>query len=113
MKKVMLAALAIIAVNIPAWAYEIQANPDRRISIGLNYDHQHTAGDYEFAGGKIDDFNKLSANSFLADVKIPVSGFCTLQVRGGYVNANSDLFTGEEVNSDGYDVGAGVRFYLP
>lgn len=111
-KLMLIAALLLVGLAFDAYAYEVQDNPDRRISIGLNYDRTSLNGEYKFAGTTIKDFSDNIQNAFIADLRLPISGFCTLNVHGGYLNMKNTLFTNEEVSSGGYDVGAGVRFYL-
>ena len=110
-------AIAILATFLVAgslsWAYEIKANPDRRISIGLNYDRDSSTSDYKFGVFKISDFAKRTGNTFLADIKIPMSPFFTFQIRGGYGESTVNSFINETIDSKGYDVGFGFRLYLP
>ena len=110
--KIMTIAL-MLGLMGQAAAYEVEGNPDRKISFGLNYDRIGTSSEWTFGSFKISDFTKETLNRFMADVRIPVSSVFTFQVRGGYLNINNEIFTGERVKSDGYDFGIGVRFYLP
>ena len=111
--KIVIMALMLLGLAGQAVAYEVAGNPDRKISFGLNYDRIGTSSEWTFGSFKISDFTKVTQNQFLADVKIPVSSVFTFQMRGGYLNIENNIFTGERVKSDGYDFGVGVRFYLP
>ena len=113
MKKMMMALALMLSLARLAAAYEIEGNPDRKISFGLNYDRAWSSSEWTFKPFKISDFTKTTQNQFLVDVKIPVSSVFTFQMRGGYLNADNDVFTGERIKSDGYDFGVGVQFYLP
>lgn len=113
MRTMLLALLLAAAFSSVAKAYEVVGNPDRRISFGLNYDRSSENSEYKFMGSNIPDFTKVSGDSFLMDVRLPLSSFFTFSVRGGFLKSKNEVFTGEEIEYNGYDVGAGIRLYLP
>ena len=113
MKTVTVVMMLMLGMLAKVAAYEVEGNPDRKISIGLNYDRTHLNSEYGFRTTKISDFTKVNGNSFLADVKLPLSSLFTFQLRGGYTTQSNDIFTGETVDYSGYDIGFGVRLYLP
>lgn len=94
-------------------AYEIEGNPDRRMSIGLNYDRFSTTTEYTFGATKIEDFTDTGENFFNADLRIPTTRFLTLMARAGYHNSTNDTFAREKVKGSGYSFGVGARFFLP
>ncbi len=94
-------------------AYEIQENPDRKISFGLNYGRWFDGSEYKFGGIKISDFSKTNGNNFIGDVRIPMSSLFTFQIRGGYSDYATTTFANENIDHKGYDFGFGVRLYLP
>ena len=112
MKKIaMMVAMAMLPLQ---WcmAYDVVGNPDRKVSFGFNYDHVGTSSEYSFLGSRISDFTKIASNSFMGDVKIPMSPMVTFQLRGSYLNSENSIFTGERIETTGYDIGIGIRFYL-
>ena len=112
MKKMLLAGLMIFGMLATVRAYEIQDNPDKYISFGLNYDRTGQNSDYTFRNLSQTNFTKVNSNAFIADMRIPLNPFLTFQLRGGYLTQNNDIFTGENVSYTGYDVGAGIRIYI-
>lgn len=110
--KTMIVTLVCLMMVVMAQAYEIRENPDRKISFGLNYDRSWDSSEWKFGAFKISDFTKVTSNQVIADMKIPLSSILTFQLRGGYLNSDNDIFTGENVKSSGYDIGFGIRFYL-
>lgn len=113
MRKTLIAMMVMVGLVNLVGAYEIEGNPDRKLSIGLNYDHTGQNSEYTYRTFKTSDFTKVSGNSFLADIRIPLASIFTLSVRGGYSTQTNDIFTGEKIEYSGYDVGVGVRFYIP
>ena len=106
-------ALAMMFLGSMGHAYEIQDNPDRRISFGFNYDRSRQNSEYTFGAFKKSDFTKVTGDSFLLDVRIPLNSAFTFGVRGGINKSTNDIFTGEKVDYSGYDIGFGFRAYLP
>jgi len=49
----------------------------------------------------------------MLDVKVPLSSIFTFGLRGGMFFNDTDSFVGEKLETNGYDIGFGVRFYLP
>ena len=94
-------------------AYEIKENPDRKISFGLNYDRTAMNSEYTFGVFKVSDFTKVSQDQIILDVRIPIAPSFTFGIRGGYLSTKNDIFTGEKTTATGYDIGFGLRFYLP
>lgn len=113
MKKVTLALGLMLAYVGMARAYEVQGNPDRKISFGFNYDRSKQNSEYTFMNSKITDFAKMTGDSFTLDTRVPLSEYFTFNVHGGFGYSDNDLFTGEKVSYSGYDIGAGLRLYLP
>lgn len=95
-----------------AKAYEVEGNPDKRISLGFNYDRASENSEYSFRGATMSDFTKISGDSFILDTRIPLNSFFTFSVRGGLTKSDNDIFTGEKISYSGYDIGFGVRLYL-
>ena len=113
MKKAIIAMLVMVVGMVAnVMAYEIRENPDRKISFGFNYDHVGTNSEYKFGSIKISDFTNAKSDSFLLDMKVPLSSMFTFGIRGGYLTGNNSIFTGEQVDSTGYNIGVGIRFYL-
>lgn len=104
--------LSLMCIFGTAYAYEQPGNPDRYPSVGLNWDRNHVKTEYEFAGLKQEDFTKETSNAFIADFRLPMSAWFTVNVHGGYLKTQNDIFTGEEVGGNGYNVGIGVRVYI-
>ena len=114
-------ALALLVCNAAAHSYysgkssgyEIADNPDRRISFGFNFDHTKSGSDYSWSSRTIKDFTKSKSNSWLLDVKVPMSSMFTFGLRGGMFSGNTDSFASERLESSGYNIGFGVRWYVP
>lgn len=109
-------ALAIVLMAELAQAYEIKENPDRKISIGFNFDRYSLKGDYELLNLKLPDFGNLTQNNFRGDLRIPMASFLTFSIGGG--DTTQDLGLGvidkdERWKMKGYNLNAGVRLYLP
>src|SRR3990167_3255045 len=98
-KGVMFVLMMVFAVRLNA--YEIEGNPDRKMSIGLNYDRSGATSEYKFGTLKISDFTKGTQDQFLVDVKFPISSFFTFGIRGGYLSSKNDVFTGEQTTATG------------
>lgn len=115
MNKTIVVLMGLVVGGIAAigQAYEIKDNPDRKISFGFNFDHLGDSTDYTFRSLKINDFSKTSQNQFLLDAKIPLNDFFTFGIRGGILKSNTTLFTSEETDANGYDIGFGIRYYIP
>lgn len=111
MKKVLM-LIAFVSLTSAVHAYDVPGNPDRKMSIGLNYDRENLNSEYSFMAAKISDFTKVGSNSFMADIRVPISSIFTFSVRGGYVSSTNELFTSEKVEYSGYDIGVGVRFFI-
>ena len=112
--KALILSITLLTASIGiANAYEIEGNPDRKISFGFNYDYQKSNSEYSFRTLKIDDFTKVSQNSFLLDARVPLSSLFTFSIRGGYFLSTNDIFTNEKVEYKGFDVGFGLRVYIP
>lgn len=114
MKGVLLAALLLLPTTLSA--YEVPDNPDRKISIGVNYDRYDLGGDYELGAFKATDAGTLIQNNFRADIRLPLSSFFTLSVGGGYSTQSLGLFIvhrDERWNMKGYNLNAGLRLYIP
>jgi hypothetical protein len=107
----MIAFMVLCAGSLKA--YEIPENPDRKISFGLNYDRTSMNSEYTFGSFKVSDFTKLTQDQFILDARIPLSSIFTLGLRGGYLSTKNDIFTGEKTTATGYDIGFGLRFYIP
>ena len=83
-----------------AGAYEVEGNPDRKISFGFNYD-RYDAPD--------DSLGKNFGHTFediRADVRVPVFTFLTLSVGAG-------VWNDARLNLNGYNTSAGFRVYIP
>ena len=123
MKKVIVGLIAGWLMMLPksGIAYEIDGNPDRKMSIGLGYSHVHLGGDFTTGSGAFSfpDSQKLNENFFNADLRLPLNSILTFTVGGGYITSSSDFattkFTGINQTSDvtGYSIGFGFRAYLP
>ena len=114
MKKTWLVGLIAVAGGVGvARAYEVPGNPDRKASVGFNYDRIGTNSEYTFLGAKIKDFNKVGQNAFIFDVRLPLTSFLSVSAHGGFLNSRSELFTSEEVKAKGYNAGVGVRLFIP
>lgn len=112
MKKLSLIVVVLLGLMGSAMAYEVEGNPDRKISIGFNYDYTGASTDYKFGITRINNFTKTSQNMFLGDIKIPVSPFFSFGVRGGFYKQETTGFTSEVFDSSGFDFGFGVRFFI-
>lgn len=111
--KTMLLLLGLMLASISmARAYEVEGNPDKRVSFGFNYDRATENSEYSFRGATMSDFTKVTGDSFILDTRIPLNSFFTFSVRGGLTKADNDIFTGEKIAYSGYDIGFGVRVYL-
>ena len=117
MRKVVLAALMVLVPAV-GMAYEIEKNPDRRMSFGINFDRFDMGGDYENDTPKIKiaDAGTWKQNIIKADVRVPVTSFMTLSLGGGYVMTDAGwaiVTKDERWKMKGYNINAGVRFYIP
>lgn len=117
MNKLVIAGLAtgllVVGMMGSAKAYEVERNPDRRISFGLSYIRDTQRSELRFGSLRLSDFSKQTGNSVLLDVKVPLSSYFTFRLLGGFSNATNDIFTGEEVKWSGHHIGLGIRLYLP
>lgn|SRR3990167_5985166 len=113
MKRILFAfaTMALLASGVSA--YEIPDNPDRRISFGFNFDHSKSGMDYTFALWSVKNFTETKSNSWLLDVKVPLNSVFTFGLRGGMFYDDTRSFYGEQLESNGYNVGFGIRWYVP
>jgi len=119
MSVTMLVAMSLTSAS----AWDTSKNPDRYLSIGLNYDSAKVDGGY---GPKIDGdrYLKIGENVtktsiFQLDVRMPVSNKLTIEgrLRGIAVDDrfNSDypsLIDSEIFDGSGSGFGLGVRYYF-
>lgn len=115
-KMMMIAGLLLAAVGVRA---EVEGNPDRFPSIGINYtgafeDGEGTAYD---TGLSASQDIEISHGVLALDLRLPVSGNVTLNgaigITGTEATANeTNLLQGGKQETDGMFVNVGVRFYL-
>lgn len=118
MRKIRSATLVLFVLVITqpwnwAYAYEIYNNPDRKISIGVGYDHAEGTTDYTFRAFHMNGFSKQRGDSLGLDFRAPMTSFFTLVLRGSAYKNRSDLFTTERLEQNGYTAGIGFRIFIP
>jgi hypothetical protein len=118
MKTTIVGILLLIAG--PAMAWEIEGNPDRKPSIGLEYTGVFLEGDglYPAVSSIKRTGLQEDTNTIEADFRMPVNPSLTLYVGAGYVKkeikgVDSDLFLFEsEDEMTGGKIKLGARVYF-
>lgn len=120
--KSLIVALCLIALPCLVTAADTSKNPDRFISVGLNYDYDRVSGDtgpfFNNRWVKIGE-NEYKTQAIQLDIRVPVNHCFTIEgrVRG---NLNEERFTSIDQNSildsrssmGGSGYGLGVRYYF-
>ena len=107
--------VSMLLTNV-SFAYEIQNNPDKRMSIGISYNRNHLNGDYELKSISLSDYGTLIQNTYGGDLRFPIASFLTFSVGGGYTTTSLGLGVldkDERWNMKGYNLNAGIRVYIP
>lgn len=116
MKKALLSLLLFGVVAGNVGAYEVKGNPDRKMSIGVNYNYFSMGGDTYDKVVKLENIVNYRGDSISGDVRIPISSMLTFTVGGSLL---SSLSTYEHPTSysqwdmNGYNLSIGFRVYIP
>lgn len=113
-----LLAVAVLMLTSIAWSYEIVENPDRKVSVGINFIRHSLSGDYNSneLNFKLLDAGSMTQNDFLADLRVPVSSVFTFSLGGGFSKQTLGLSifaADEQWDMSGYKLNFGVRAYFP
>ena len=92
--------VAIAVMSSVAVAYEIEGNPDRMPSVGLNYTGSFLKGDitYDSIRWNQTPEYKQDTNTILTDVRLPVSSNLTIEVGAGYVKQKIQSIDGSLIS---------------
>jgi hypothetical protein len=118
MKTTIVVMLMLLAAPVMAW--EVEGNPDRKPSIGLEYTGVFLEGDGLYPRVPHIKRNELQEdiNTLEADFRMPINSSLTLYVGAGYVKkeikgVDSDLFLFEsEDEMTGGKIKLGARVYF-
>ena len=111
--KLALAVGLLLGMASMVSAYEVEGNPDRRISFGVHFDHGWNYSEYGYGSFKIPDFSKARTNAFQLDTRIPLNSIFTFSIRGGFANTSSESYLNENVDTSDKSFGFSFRAYLP
>lgn len=117
MKKLTVALLLLAG---PSFAYEIEGNPDRKLSVGVEYVGTYLKGDVGTmtlpASPRYD--TKEDTHDFMADIRVPVNAALTLNAGIGYATKKIEGWDADgylyPINNDlkGPRLKVGARFYF-
>jgi hypothetical protein len=118
MKRI-IAALLISISTTSLFAYEVPANPDRYMSLALDYTYLNPSEDVNFrndTNGATSGFTVFhSEKDFSANLILPINKNLSFNIHGTNVDATASsdvalLGTKSSVKTTSY--GAGVKFYF-
>src|SRR3990167_6470666 len=103
--------LALLLASTVAWSYEIKENPDRVISVGVNYTGTFLDGTGTFEpvpGWFFNEQKDLKDNTHagVVDLRIPVTPNLTLNTAAGYVSRSVERIDASLCCGDTAAIGA-------